>query len=543
MEKMISNMTFSDGFAQLLEINRIKEVCICPGSRNTPLTLSFLKNSFLNCTSYIDERAAAFFTLGISKASAKPSVILTTSGTAVANLLPAVIEADLSTTPLIIITADRPERLQSTGENQTINQKNIFDKFVRSSIHIEVSAVDSNDIFEKMNDTINSSLGNYGNNPPGPIHINVAFDEPLVDTIKKNKINFRTDDIKTLYKNFNLPEYERPIIICGNIKGEYEANEIMELSKKINAPILADPLSELRFKIKHKNILSYYDFFIKNMIDEPDLIIRFGKKPVSKKLNKWLNNFKNKTILFTKYNGYNDDTNSIFLARLDDIKNINKANQTWIQTFINLEENISNKIKKYHEDSYFYEGNIIYHLIQKMNANDNLFIGNSMSVRNLEKFVPNIYNKINIFSNRGASGIDGLIATGIGVSYYDKENKTNIILGDISFFYDSNSLLIAKQQNININIIIMNNNGGQIFNQLPYAQKNDKNFEKFWITPANLNIKSICETYNANYFCIKSIKEIKTNFDHLLSQDGINIFEVICNEKNIFNIDSELTKI
>ena len=155
MKKMISNMTFSDCFTQLLEFNRIKEVCICPGSRNTPLTLSFLNNSFLNCTSYIDERAAAFFTLGISKASAKPSVILTTSGTAVANLLPAVIEADLSTTPLIIITADRPERLQSTGENQTINQKNIFDKFVRSSIHIEVSAIDSNDIFEKMNDTIN----------------------------------------------------------------------------------------------------------------------------------------------------------------------------------------------------------------------------------------------------------------------------------------------------------------------------------------------------------------------------------------------------
>lgn len=178
-----------------------------------------------------------------------------------------------------------------------------------------------------------------------------------------------------------------------------------------------------------------------------------------------------------------------------------------------------------------------------MNAKDNLFIGNSMSVRNLEKFVPNIDNKINIFSNRGASGIDGLIATGIGISYFNKKNKTNIILGDISFFYDSNSLLIAKQQNININIFIMNNSGGQIFNQLPYAQKNDKNFEKFWITPVNLNIKSICETYNANYFCIKSIKEIKTNFNHLLSQDGINIFEVICNEKNIFNIDSELTKI
>ncbi|MAZ68276.1 MAG: hypothetical protein CMG49_02710 [Candidatus Marinimicrobia bacterium] len=188
MKKMISNMTFSDCFAQLLEFNRIKEICICPGSRSTPLTLSFLKNSFLNCTSYIDERAAAFFTLGISKASNKPSVILTTSGTAVANLLPAVIEADLSTTPLIIITADRPERLQNTGENQTINQRNIFDKFVRSSIHIEVSAIDPNDIFERINDTINLALGNYGNNPPGPIHINVAFDEPLVDTIKKIKL-------------------------------------------------------------------------------------------------------------------------------------------------------------------------------------------------------------------------------------------------------------------------------------------------------------------------------------------------------------------
>ena len=103
--------------------------------------------------------------------------------------------------------------------------------------------------------------------------------------------------------------------------------------------------------------------------------------------------------------------------------------------------------------------------------------------------------------------------------------------------------MIAKQQNININIFIMNNNGGQIFNQLSYARKNDKDFEKFWITPVNLNIKSICDTYNANYFRINSIKEIKINFNSILNQDGINIFEVICNEKNIFNIDSELTKI
>ena len=537
MKPNLSNITFSSYLVNILKSNNIKDVCICPGSRNTPLSISFLNESFFNCRSHIDERSAGFFSLGIAKKTKKASIIITTSGTAVANLLPATIEADLSTTPLIIISADRPKHLHNTGENQTINQNNILNNFVRESIHIEVSSINPKIIFQEIQNSIEKSNGIKGKNPPGPIHINIAFDEPLVDELINNKIRINKSKYAIQSTQFNIPNCNRPIIVCGKIEDEFTVNQIISLSEKINAPILADPCSNLRYHKKHPNILSFYNFFINKIKPYPDLVIRFGKKPVSKKLNNFLKKIKNKIILLTKYNGYNDDAKSIFISDFKNIKINNKSNDSWINKIQNLEESISNKIQPYLNKKYFYEGNIIYHCLEQFEDNHNLFIGNSLPIRNLENFCPNINKKINIHSNRGASGIDGLIATAIGTTCNDKKTKTTLIIGDISFFYDSNSLLIANKYKLNINIIIINNNGGQIFNKLPYAKNNIKDFEEFWITPIDLDIKQISKLYNANYFCLNSIQNIQKKLTKIINKSGINIIEIPCSPNTTFDID------
>ena len=541
MKQNLSNMTFSKCLADILENNKIMDICICPGSRNTSLNIAFLNNSYFNCKSHIDERAAAFFSLGVAKESLEPSVIVTTSGTAVANLLPAVIEADLSTTPLIIISADRPNYLHKIGENQTIEQKNILDNFVRESIHVEISTMNYKTVFNKIQDIISLCKGVESKNPPGPIHINIAFDEPLVDRKYNKRINPKKIIHKIKNNRFTIPNCKRPLIICGKSDNEFGIDQIIELSKKLNAPILADPLYNLRYNHKHENILSFYDFFIEKLKPYPDYIIRIGKKPVSKKLNQLLKKLVNKTILLTKYNGYNDDANAIYIQNLKNLKIDNKANDKWIRNNQKLNQVIDDKMNNYLNQNHYYEGNVINHCLKKFNHNDNLFIGNSLCVRNLENYCPNMNKKINVYSNRGASGIDGIIATAIGIAYKNKA-KTNLIIGDISFFYDSNSILIAQNHKIDINIIIINNNGGQIFNKLPYAKDNIKEFKEFWTTPVNLSIKKISQVYKTNYSIINSIKKIDTKLDTILKKPGINIIEIVCDFKKTLKIEEQIKK-
>ena len=182
----------------------------------------------------------------------------------------------------------------------------------------------------------------------------------------------------------------------------------------------------------------------------------------------------------------------------------------------------------------------MYQLFNQFKNNDNLFIGNSLPVRTLEKFCPNLDKKIRVYSNRGASGIDGLIASALGVSYIKKNERNILIIGDISFFYDMNALLIANQYKLNLNVIIINNKGGQIFKTLPYSNKIEDSLENFWTTPIDLNIKSCSKLYNATYSSIETIKDIRDNLDKTLNNKGLNIIEVECDFKNTQDIESKI---
>ena len=264
MNTNLSNRDFSYYIAYILKYNGIKNICICPGSRNTPLILSFINDTFFNCTHHIDERSSAYFSLGISKASQKPSVVITTSGTAVANLLPAVIEADLSMAPLILLTADRPKSLVYTGENQTIKQDTIFKDFIRDSIHIEANKIKNDKyLFTKIQDSINRCFGVKEKSVAGPIHINISFDEPILDSLTLKKINFPKISKNKLSQNkIKLKVVKRPLIICGALNDSSNNKKIIALANRLCCPIFSDPTSQLRYHTKHKRILSFYDHYI-----------------------------------------------------------------------------------------------------------------------------------------------------------------------------------------------------------------------------------------------------------------------------------------
>jgi len=539
-----SNTTLSSLICNILSDYGIKDICISPGSRNTPLTVEFLSNEKFRCYSQIDERSCAFFALGISKASLVPSVILTTSGTAAANLLPAIIEADLSLTPLIVITADRPSHLINTGENQTINQINIFDNYVRENISIESGLDSIENFWQRINQSILLSLGKHSKKPSGPIHINIAFDEPLMD--KKRiigNLDFQDNKIKSKNLVYTIPKCSKPIIICGAMDSDRYLNDILILSESLNAPIFADPLSQMRFNKKHPNIISHYNYLLTLIKEDPDCIIRFGRKSTTSKI---LNNLiKNSTnvILFSDKYGYNDDCAIIKPLDFKLIKYADNLDTKWLHTIVGLENDINKILSEYLISNNLFEGNIISSVVNSLDDNNNLFIGNSLPIRNLERFCSNIDKKISVYSNRGASGIDGITSTALGIASMHKNSKNVLVIGDLSFIHDINGLLITQSNNINLTIVVINNNGGQIFSTLPYAKEN-KRFKDYWITPQNIEIEYIAQLYDIKYFKINSIHQLNDEFKHILNfateQSNVKIIEVKCDISNTQKVEEEI---
>ena len=525
---MNNNLDWAYHIANTLYNLGVEDVCICPGSRNTPLTIAFSNNQKFNCTSHIDERSAGYFGLGISKKKNLPTVLISTSGTAIANFFPSIIEANLSKTPIIVITADRPAYLLNTGENQTINQQNIYGNYVRKFQGIGLPNDNLNELTKNIISLYESSV----NNIPGPVHINAPFEEPLITKLTDNidpskaRINLENNEI---YNNddFEISNLKESMIICGELSPDENHDSILLLSEFLNAPILADPTSNIRYYKSHKNIISNYNLFFKNIDINPNLIIRFGSKPTSKILCDFISNHPN-VLLVNKYDIFNDKANTFIKSDIETfventLNSFDKIdNNSLCDILTAFQKNVKNQIDSLDIDEMMCEGILIKNILDIIKPDTNLFIGNSMAIREMDDLTMNLDKKINIYSNRGASGIDGLLSTALGISSVSKSNANIAILGDLSFYYDMNALIFASKLNISLKLFILNNNGGGIFKQLPISKLNYDKFEKYWITPPNLNLSDIAKSFNVKYYDIKTVSDLK----NILNRDnGIEIID------------------
>tara|TARA_B100000941_G_scaffold9890_1_gene6148 strand:- start:30 stop:1691 length:1662 start_codon:yes stop_codon:yes gene_type:complete len=510
------NLNWSQRISDTFYALGVKHICICPGARNTPLTLSFIKNKKFISTSHIDERSAAFFALGLSKKTGSPSIIITTSGTAVANLYPAIIESNYSKTPIIALTADRPKHDIGVGSNQAIDQKNIFNNNVKAFIDLGLPNKDLDLLQNKIINIFNSCIGTF-ESPPGAIHINTPFDEPLIEDINNiqkkeiDKIEFKPK--QSYFPDLKGNGIENSLIICGEINPNESLDQILDFSEYVDAPILADPTSNLRFYKKHKNIISNYNFIVDKIKNSPNIIFRFGRKPTSKVLLNFLKNHKN-VYLIDRYPDFNDSANhkikSDYESFLKYIKSsYQKISDNPFLTILNkYQDKISNLINLSSND--LTEGIFVHKLLSQIPSNSNILLGNSLAIREVDDICLNINKNHNIFCNRGASGIDGLISTMLGISYASKKtsNIDLAILGDLSFFHDMNGLHFLINNKINTKFLILNNNGGQIFSKLDISKFNIPNFEKFWITPLNIDLKNIALLYGVEYTEPKDLDDL-----------------------------------
>jgi 2-succinyl-5-enolpyruvyl-6-hydroxy-3-cyclohexene-1-carboxylate synthase len=565
--KINRNILWAETFVKELASAGVKYVCISPGSRNTPLTLAFAANQNIKSYVNIDERSCAFFGLGLAKSSGTPVALVSTSGTATAEFYPAIIEAYQQRIPLIVCTADRPPELLNCGANQTINQNNLYKNHIRWFVDAglpepverrikNIKVIARRSVYESL-------IGSKG-----PVHINFPFRKPFepdsfTDDVDQSLIElageisfdkeelFKVDDKnisseKWFIEIFNyLKEFEKGLIIAGpeNYDPAFHKN-CQVLAEKLGYPVLADGASQLRFgKHSKGNILSNFEgflrseFFINN--NKPDIIIQFGRTITSKALDTYLEKFTALRFMINEYGDWFDPSNKataavackpfLFCSKMLEIftnESWERKLNGWLNTFIEAEK-ISDSIKDeiINHSQPLNEARIINEVINLLPENSQVMISNSMPIRDFDYFAGNSDKNITVYNNRGASGIDGIISTALGIT--EESRKPGfLITGDLAFYYDLNGLLAAKKYSIPLIIILVNNNGGGIFEVLPVAKYDKKIFKEFFIAPHSLDFSYFVKGYGGNYRLIDNWDDWQDSFSTALNNKSFSVLEI-----------------
>lgn len=531
--------------AQTLILSCLKfdffDVVISPGSRNVPLAIGFASNKKFKCYSIVDERSAAFFALGLSQKSKKPTILICTSGSALLNYYPAVAEAYYSEIPLIILSADRPEYKINIGDGQTINQSNVFEKNILYSnslkqdcSHATEEIIKSNlqkivndkadyskieklqKSIQKNNEEIIEIAFNLSINKMQPVHLNVPMEEPLyefndspsisVKVKKKTEKKPSLTDIDNFYKAIN--KASKIMILIGVSDGNILSKKSIQ---KINSCSSIIVMKEHTSNVFNESFISNIDRLIgpielqsnsDSLFDElsPEIVISLGGMIVSKKIKSFLRNYKprkhfhigNNISKDSFYSGVEhiNTTANKFFENID----LNKSDSKYFEKWNQLDYSKLDLHNRYMKVINFSDLKVFEILTNWIPKKYNIQVANSTPIRYFQLF--DLKNKNMMFANRGTSGIDGSTSTAIGSSVQN-DSPVLLVTGDLSFFYDVNALWnnhIPK----NFRIIIINNSGGGIFKILPGFKENNL-FSEFIETQHNLSARLIAKMFNFNY--------------------------------------------
>ncbi|WP_067725659.1 2-succinyl-5-enolpyruvyl-6-hydroxy-3-cyclohexene-1-carboxylic-acid synthase [Oceanobacillus damuensis] len=547
---------YTANFVDELTKSGLTDVVISPGSRSTPLALTFTEHTAVKEWIIIDERSAAFFALGIAKETNRSVALVCTSGTAAANYFPAIVEAHYSRVPLIVLTADRPHELRDIGAPQAIEQLKLYGDYPKWFHEMALPEGTPEMLAYARNKAARAVYMALEGNP-GPVHLNFPFREPLnpdfslhnlwafpaaeqltksVNPILDGKKCLAEQQIRQLLEK--LGSGQRGVIVCGPQTDPDFPAAVTDLANKWGLPVLADPLSQVRTGRHHKDqVIEGYDAFLRNESIrkqmKPDYIIRFGAMPVSKAYLFYVKEHADsRQYIVENHTGYREPTGNvtefIFADPVMLCKDLTAAETPcdvdtgWLGMWQEM-----NRISKKHllngmEDA-ITEGEVVRGLCEVIPEDSTLYVGNSMAIRDVDTFLMTTKKFIPILANRGANGIDGIVSSGMGAATTGK--PVTLLLGDLSFFHDMNGLLAAKHYKLNITIILVNNNGGGIFSFLP--QSNDKkHFEALFGTPADLEFEKAITMYGGEYALAATEPQLKELLDRSYQHEGLSVIEV-----------------
>ncbi len=546
----------------------VRELCVAPGSRSTPLVLAAAAHGGFRMFPILDERSAGFFALGVGKASGRPGAVITTSGTAAANLYPAVVEAAQGEVPLLVLTADRPHRLRDSDANQAMDQLRLFGAFPRAFFEVAPARVEGADL-RHLRALAARAVALCRGTPRGPVHLNFPFEKPLeprnpgVDEPgecatadpgaaggregEEPFVNIRPREAAVSDEDLTwaleiMGGAGRGLIVAGPVPNPGEVGPaVAMLGAATGFPVLADPLSGARFAPAHgAQIVGGYDLFLQSPDARralaPDLVLRVGASPTSSALLKYLGEQgKARQIVVDDGHRWKDHpaTAHDYLPAAPApllLRWASKARRSVEPEWRTLWEEASSRTRTVLADlppGELLEGEIAAAVLEAVPEGTNLLVASSMPVRDLDAFGSPGPKGIRVFGNRGASGIDGLVSTtaGIAASGGGSGGPTVGILGDLAFFHDMNGLMVIRDQDLPVLLVVVNNDGGGIFHTLP-VREHEPAFTRFFATPHGLSFGKAAELYGLPYETAETLEDFLAALDRALERKGPGILEV-----------------
>jgi len=521
MKRSNRNYAFTTAFVAALADLGLRHVCITPGSRNSPLALAFADHPGITDWIHHDERSSAFFALGLAITGRLPVAVVTTSGTAAAELHPAAIEARLARVPLLLLTADRPPELRDIGAPQAIDQINLFGTAVKW-FHDAA--------------TPNPRLGRYPATlaarawaaamdvPSGPVHLNFPFRDPLAPVIVPGDIEEHDErpptpryvpgrlglDAAAAEEIAKQVSGRRNLLIAGPLDRPDFPGAVAALAAQADSPILADPLSQLRAGDHDRTqVITTGDSLARiGRLDHdlvPEFVIRFGAVPTSKALSTWLADHPQMRQIVVDDAGWRDPggsaatvirTDPVFFAdRL--AGSMTSAPSGWATAWHKAERAARAALGSSIE--FPSEPAVVIALAEALPDNTLLYVGSSMPVRDVDAFFPSIDRRVRFLSNRGANGIDGLISSGLGAA---AEGRPVVVLsGDLSLLHDLTALGTAAKYELPVTVIVINNDGGGIFHFLPQAAF-PEHFERLFGTPHGTDFQATADLFGIEHHLV-----------------------------------------
>jgi 2-succinyl-5-enolpyruvyl-6-hydroxy-3-cyclohexene-1-carboxylate synthase len=531
--------------------------CLAPGSRSTPLTVAVAQNEKVQSIMCYDERSLGFFALGVAKARQKPVAIVCTSGTAVANLLPAVVEASNDKVPLLVLTADRPPELRGVGANQTIDQVKIFGDFVRG--FVDMPAPDDRILARAVLGTIDFAFARAMGPLPGPVHVNCMFREPLEPTYVEefdraclHGLERWMESGKPLVEYLDFSPFSKGgiehliegarngVIVAGSVLDADDQQAILALARHIQWPILADITSNLRL-VDDPLIIHHIDHLLLHprFADQiPEVVIQLGGRITSKRLQQFLDRRRGKPHLFVDRYLERCDPGftvthhvaqkiSFFAQGL--MPALTKSShsgelEVWQAGSRTLAKLFDEKLSDSSDLSEPYVARAISKLLPSEHV---LYLSSSMPIRDVDMFASARSTAPWVVSNRGVSGIDGVTSSACGFALGSSRPLT-LLIGDLAFLHDANGLSWLAKLSVPVIVVVVNNRGGGIFSFLPIAKSQDV-FGAYFDTPHEHVLEGLSHTFGLKHTQVDTVSGFNDVYRHALQSGRPQVIEVASN--------------
>jgi len=539
-----ANIALASAFVEELARSGVREAVLSPGSRSTPLAVALWRQPEIDVTVIVDERCAGFFALGAAQASRTPVAILCTSGTAAANLHPAVCEADQSAVPLVLLTADRPPELRGIGAGQTIDQIKLYGESVRWFCEVGTHVADDDGLLHYRSTACRAVAAARGEPRPGPVHLNLAWREPLaplpvegavtandrlalegrdggrpltaVTPIDMEPSRFLLDEVAK-----HVAEAEIGVIVAGRQLDPELREPLAHLARAAGYPILAEPTSQLRCGPHDRShLVTTYDLLLRDERfragAKPDLVLRFGEMPTSKPLRSWLAEADADQIVVDPFAGWNEPTRRAaallradptelaagWAARLGEDR---PPPAMWLHAERTARDAIEAQLTDLTEPS---EPGLQLALGAAYADGDLVYTASSMPIRDQEAFLPPVDADALFLSNRGANGIDGLISSGIGAAHATGR-PTTIVTGDLGLLHDLGGLASLRDVSTPVRIVVIDNDGGGIFHFLPQERVlGGEEFEALLGTPRGVDVAKAAALFDLPHRRLESLADL-----------------------------------